>query len=91
MTRKRWTFHGRVQGVGFRATAQGIAKQHNINGWVKNKENGTVIVEGEGSQEDLQALLKELKAGPSPFIKVQHVDEETFSEEEGHADFKIKY
>ncbi|WP_173916367.1 acylphosphatase [Halobacillus sp. Marseille-Q1614] len=91
MARKQWTFHGRVQGVGFRASAQAAAKENNLNGWVKNKEDGTVVVEAEGSQDKLQSFLQEIKAGPNPFIKIRHVDEQTFSKEEGYKGFNVKY
>ncbi|MFC7320622.1 acylphosphatase [Halobacillus campisalis] len=91
MPRKQWVFHGRVQGVGFRATAQSIARQQELTGWVRNKDDGSVEIEAEGKGDDLEAFLQEIKDGPSPFIKIDKIDEQAFEEEEGHKKFKIVY
>jgi len=49
----RWHvfFSGRVQGVGFRYTCVQQARHHEVTGWVKNLDNGSVemIVEGESA------------------------------------------
>ena len=53
---KRLTVHfsGRVQGVGFRYTAQRVARRFPITGYVKNLSDGRVemVVEGDGPQVD---------------------------------------
>lgn len=46
--RKHITFHGRVQGVGFRYTAKYLARSLNLSGWVKNEWDGTVTLEVQG-------------------------------------------
>jgi len=48
------TFTGRVQGVGFRATTQSIARQFDVTGWVRNEPDGSVtcVVEGESAEVD---------------------------------------
>ncbi|MCP3025928.1 acylphosphatase [Halobacillus sp. A5] len=91
MARKHLVFHGQVQGVGFRATAQSLAKQYGLTGWVKNKEDGTVELEAEGSAQDLQSFTREIKEGPSPFIKIKAVEEDDYDEEKGHRKFKVIY
>ncbi len=47
-------FTGRVQGVFFRATAQEIARRHDVTGWVRNERDGSVrcVVEGEADELD---------------------------------------
>ena len=48
--RKRITFHGRVQGVGFRYTARLAAGSLGLTGWAKNEYDGTVTMEVQGSE-----------------------------------------
>ncbi|HAF62334.1 MAG TPA: acylphosphatase [Anaerolineaceae bacterium] len=66
---------GRVQGVGFRFFAMQAAWSHEICGWVRNRSNGDVEVLAEGNREALDALLEELKRGPSS-ASVQDVNVE---------------
>ena len=56
--RLRVDYSGRVQGVGFRFTAEQLARQFDIGGWVRNLDDGRVelVVEGEPAETD--ALLK---------------------------------
>jgi len=48
-------FRGRVQGVGFRAGVNNIAARHDVAGYVRNVNDGTVetIVEGEEIEVDM--------------------------------------
>ena len=48
---------GRVQGVWFRATAQGVAIDANLTGWVRNLRDGRVEIVAEGKEPDLQELV----------------------------------
>ncbi len=52
-------YSGRVQGVGFRFTAEVAARRLKLNGWVSNLTDGRVEVVAEGEE----AALKELLAG----------------------------
>lgn len=55
-------YSGRVQGVGFRFTAQRLAEGLSIKGWVKNLPKGAVQLVVEGSEDNLNKLLGQLKA-----------------------------
>jgi len=74
---EREAFHaiidGRVQGVGFRYSAQRKARDLGLTGWVRNKMDGTVEILAEGSPNKLAAFLSWLKSGP-PFAFVTKVD-----------------
>jgi acylphosphatase len=50
-------YHGRVQGVGFRATVHGIASRHPVVGFVRNLPDGTVELVAEGAGADVEAFL----------------------------------
>ncbi|PJB82226.1 MAG: acylphosphatase [Acidobacteria bacterium CG_4_9_14_3_um_filter_49_7] len=66
--------HGRVQGVGFRFFAATVAARHNIRGFVRNRMDGTVEIDAEGTEERLQSFLAEIRRGPS-YGHVDHVEE----------------
>lgn len=55
---------GRVQGVGFRMFAQGIALPLGLSGAVQNVPDGSVTVQAQGTREALEALLARLRQGP---------------------------
>lgn len=54
-------FHGRVQGVGFRATVHKIAQKYPVTGWVRNLPDGTVELTAEGDQTVLENFLKSIR------------------------------
>ncbi len=56
-------YSGRVQGVGFRFTAEGIANQLELVGWVKNLEDGGVELVCEGEEPVVFELLDKIKNG----------------------------
>ncbi|MFC1526593.1 acylphosphatase [Candidatus Latescibacterota bacterium] len=54
----------RVQGVGFRYFTREAASRRGLVGWVRNLPDGRVEVAAEGAEEDLLALVAEVKRGP---------------------------
>lgn len=73
--RKQYVFTGRVQGVGFRYTAQYLAQGLGITGWVKNEWDGSVVMEAQGTQEMLEELVRKLQM--RNFSRVDYVAELT--------------
>ncbi|KHE71180.1 acylphosphatase [Halobacillus sp. BBL2006] len=90
MVRSHIIVHGHVQGVGFRATTKQIAEQLDLNGWVKNKNDGSVEIEAEGDSSNLKQFVDQLNDGPTPFAKVEAIDIEDFDSEKGYETFKVK-
>lgn len=76
MTQRLHVFYlGRVQGVGFRISVKQIACGYEVIGWVKNLPDGRVEMVAEGSQEELEAFLKEISSSHlNSFIHEQMVD-----------------
>ena len=58
MKRYRLQFYGSVQGVGFRYTAQYAANAHGVTGWVRNEYDGSVTMEIQGSEEQLDKVVQ---------------------------------
>lgn len=65
--------HGRVQGVGYRATAYERAVEIGVTGWVRNLDNGVVELLAEGSPDQLDRLLLWCRKGPR-LARVDEVD-----------------
>ena len=61
-------YSGRVQGVGFRFTAESIAVRLGVNGWVKNLDDGRVEIVAEAEEELLKEFLERLKEEFSRYI-----------------------
>ncbi|MCI6158984.1 MAG: acylphosphatase [Selenomonadaceae bacterium] len=84
------TATGRVQGVGFRMFVQQHAIEHGVTGWVRNMEDGSVTMELQGTEKQLEALCAAIRKG-NFFIRVQTFsleDRPLVPEENG---FKIRY
>lgn len=60
MERRQVRYSGRVQGVGFRATAVAIARDYPVTGWVRNDPDGTVMLEAQGDPVQVAAYLDAL-------------------------------
>lgn len=63
--RRRYRFHGRVQGVGFRAFTASRARWIGVAGYVKNLPDGTVEAVAEGPLELLTRFETECRRGPA--------------------------
>ena len=72
MLRQRIVFHGWVQGVGFRYWARHAASLHGATGWVRNDPDGTVTMEIQGTQEQIDQVIAAIKNGR--FISIDHMD-----------------
>ena len=65
-------YSGRVQGVGFRFTAEAIAAKSGARGWVKNLNDGRVEVVAEAEEKALKDFLQGIDQYFSRYI--QNVD-----------------
>jgi acylphosphatase len=64
MRRIRFLVSGDVQGVGFRAFTLDRARGFGLSGWVRNRWDGKVEGEAEGTNESLGMFETELRRGP---------------------------
>ena len=74
-------FTGTVQGVGFRYTAERMARAAGVRGWVRNLPNGSVEILAEAPKEVLAQFIEQLKARFLGYIRSVEVAGEPASGE----------
>jgi DNA ligase D-like protein (predicted 3'-phosphoesterase) len=79
---------GAVQGVGFRDAVRRRAVRLNVQGWVRNLNDGNVSVHAEGPTRQVESLIGFLRTGPRG-ASVAAVDVEEV-DREGHQQFAIR-
>jgi len=85
----RWrvVVNGMVQGVGFRPFIYRLARQHRLNGWVRNT-SAHVEIEVEGSEDDFSQFLDSIRHQAPPAAHIQDIATEKLAAQ-GFADFEI--
>lgn len=81
-------FSGRVQGVGFRATAASLARRHGVTGWVRNEADGRVSLVVEADEGAIDAFLADLRHRLGEHITSEDV--RRGGEERGYSGFEIR-
>ncbi|MBI3511533.1 MAG: acylphosphatase [Bacteroidetes bacterium] len=79
---KRLSIHvtGKVQGVFFRASTATKAKQIGLTGFVRNEKDGSVYLEAQGNEKQLEEFLVWCRRGPErAVVKEIVVDEISFT------------
>ena len=69
------TITGRVQGVGYRAWVDQRARNHDLEGWVRNRRDGSVEALFAGPEEVVSEMVAACRRGPSS-ARVESVREE---------------
>ena len=65
---------GRVQGVGYRAWVEHRARAHALEGWVRNRRDGSVEALFSGPEDVVSNMVAACRRGPSS-ARVDAVDE----------------
>lgn len=79
---------GRVQGVYYRANTRDTARKRDIDGWVRNLDDGRVEAVFEGRREAVESMVGWCHAG-SPKARVESVDA-AYDDPEGVDGFEIR-
>jgi acylphosphatase len=81
--------YGRVQGVNFRYHTQMTATKFNIHGFVRNEYDGSVYIEAEGEDIDINNFIHYLCKGPvfSKVVDMKIIDNAIMN----YKGFCIKY
>lgn len=75
MIRKRIVFSGWVQGVGFRYRARHAADLLGATGWVRNEYDGSVTMEIQGTEEQIDGVILAIERGR--YVKIENMDVRT--------------
>ena len=70
--RKFIRFYGWVQGVGFRYRAKHAADSYGCTGWVHNEYDGSVAMEIQGSERQIDMVILTIEKGN--FIRIENMD-----------------
>jgi acylphosphatase len=62
---RRVTIRGRVQGVGFRAWTEHEARRRALEGWVRNRRDGSVEAVFAGPSETVVNMIEACRHGPA--------------------------
>ena len=65
---------GRVQGVGYRAWTEIAALERGLEGWVRNRRDGSVEALFIGPKDDVAAMIEDCRNGP-PGARVDVLDQ----------------
>ncbi|MBR5093538.1 MAG: acylphosphatase [Oscillospiraceae bacterium] len=71
LIRKRYILSGLVQGVGFRWRARQAAQAEGLTGWVRNRMDGSVAMELQGSREQIERTMDLIRRGR--WIRIEEV------------------
>ena len=86
--RKHIFFYGDVQGVGFRYHAKYGAQGLGLTGWVKNCCDGSVEMEVQGWEEDIDKLIQLLHQ--DRYIRIQRIEAKSLPLREEERGFQIR-
>lgn len=70
--RRRIAFYGWVQGVGFRYRARHAAALYGCTGWVRNEWDGSVTMEIQGTEEQIDQVILAIERGT--YIRIENMD-----------------
>ncbi len=72
LLRKRLVFRGRVQGVGFRWRACAAAEAAGTTGWVRNNFDGSVTMELQGDEAQIDRVVQSLDR--ARYIRIESLE-----------------
>lgn len=88
MIRKEIRFEGAVQGVGFRYRAKYAASGCRVTGWVKNEWDGSVLMEVQGTNHQINEMLKQINQGS--YIRIEKMDYREIPVDETERGFHVR-
>ena len=85
MIRRHIVFTGAVQGVGFRYRARHAAELYGCTGWVRNEFDGSVVMEIQGTEEQIDRVILSVERGT--FVRIGNMDVKTIPVDENERGF----
>lgn len=87
--RKYIRFYGLVQAVGFRYTACHAARLYGATGWVKNEWDDSVSMEIQGTEQQIDSVIKALNRGT--YIRIDRMETKSIPARLDENGFKVAY
>ena len=88
MIRRHIVFYGWVQGVGFRYRAIHAANLYGCTGWVRNEWDGSVSMEIQGTEAQIDTVILAIEAGR--YIRIDNMEIHMLSLVENEKDFRAQ-
>lgn len=82
---------GRVQGVGYRYYVQQLASKHQINGTVRNMDDGRVHIIAQASDEQLDDFKQAIQVPNHRYMRIEGIETEFVPEAKTYDSFKVIY
>ena len=86
--RRHITFYGCVQGVGFRYRDRHAAELYGCTGWVRNEWDGSVTMEIQGEEENIDRVILAIEAGR--YVRIEDMDCQTLPVDMEERGFKTR-
>ena len=88
MIRRRFSFTGSVQGVGFRWRARQAANLFGCTGWCRNEWDGSVVMEIQGTEPQIDQVILALEHGA--FVQIESMEVKDVPLEEHEYGFRTE-
>ena len=89
VTRRRISFYGEVQAVGFRYVAREAALRFGVTGWVRNEYDGSVTMEIQGTPFQISQVLMAIDR--ARYIRVERTESRDLAPDENERTFRVRY
>ena len=86
--RRKIRVSGSVQGVGFRYRMEHASSMVGTTGWVRNEPDGSVLLEIQGTEEQIDKVFIMVSQGT--YVNIENVNVETIPLLEDEYGFRIK-
>ena len=86
--RKKVFVYGAVHGVGFRYRAEYAANMLGVTGWVRNEPDGSVLLEVQGTDEQIDKVLAMVNQGT--YVNIDRITANQIPIEEREYGFHIR-
>ncbi len=88
LVRKRMIFYGWVQGVGFRYRASHAADLYGATGWVRNNYDGSVTMELQGTEQQIDSVILAVERGT--YVHIDNMECRTIAVIPDENSFRIR-
>ena len=88
IVRRHYTFTGWVQGVGFRYRALHAADLIGTTGWVRNEFDGSVTMEIQGTEEQIDGVILAIERGR--YVRIENMDSKTIQVDPDERGFRTR-